>query len=470
MDDPVVRLVAHARDTRCEQLSPALVDALKASLIDTVGAIVAGARAPMGRMLLQRAHEQGGRGEAVLVGTGLRVPAAEAAFANAVLGRCLELDDVHEASPRVRRGHGGHVNIAIVPAVLAALDLAPQPVSGADVLAALAVGGDLIARIRLAAGEAGRLGWEGPTVAPFGVVAAAGRVLGLDAPSMHSAMSAAYAQCAGNIQATTDGAWDVWLNAGTAARAGMLAIDLARRGYRGTAAPLLGSSGLYPLYFRGEYHEDALLGELGTFFESEHVSLKPYASCKASHNAIYTAIRLARANRLAPEDIRRITIHTSRYGLTLVGLDSAGQPKGLPRTLGEAQFHLGFAVATGIVHGAVMPDVLEAALDDPRVRALCERTEIVHLPAKDELQRERGYPPDDVTLLARDGVAHTGCETYTLGHPCNRMTRAELEDKFGRCLKLGEAAGSRIDAQAFLHRVDELEHLPDARGLTGPLA
>lgn len=470
MADPIGTLADHALGLRYDRLPAALVATLKMAMIDTVGAILAGRYSLFGRTIIQRALETGGRGEAQLIGAGLRIPVAEAAFANAILGRCLELDDVHEGSPRTGYGHGGHINIAVMPAVLAALDVAPSPVAGTEVLAAMAAGGDLIARIRLAAGEAGRLGWEGPTVAPFGVVAAAGRILGLDRQTLLHAMSAAYSQCAGNVQSTTDGGWDVWLNAGTAARSGMLAVDLARRGFLGTSAPLLGTSGLYPLYFRGEYHEDALTGQLGEFFESQHVSVKPYASCKATHNAIYTAMRLQRDRGLAVQDIRRIVIHTSRYSLKLVGLDGSGQPKPMPSDVGKAQFHLGFTVATGLVHGTVMPDVLEAALHDPDVQRLSEATEVLHSAAKDKLQKQRGYQPDDVTIEMTDGSSFTACEPYTIGHPSNPMSRSEVAEKFRNCIRLGMSPGGHIDAPFFLDLVDRLEDLPDARLLCRALA
>src|SRR5690242_10781790 len=264
--DPTARLVDYIEATRYEHLPAHVVDAVKKSFLDTIGAGIAGRSTEIGRIVTEMARENGGKPEAVLWTHGDKVPAAEAAFANAVMARCRELDDVHEGSPRVGLGHGGHVNVMLVPSACATVESLSGPTSGKDLIAALAVGGDLIPRLRMAAGNAGRLGWEGPTLAPFGVAATVAKLRGFDRTTTASALGTAYAHCAGNILSTSDGTWDVWLNAGIAARSGMISAELARRGHKGARSPLLGSSGLYPLYFRGEYHAEALLSALGKEF------------------------------------------------------------------------------------------------------------------------------------------------------------------------------------------------------------
>ena len=91
-----------------------MIATIKKSLLDTIGAGIAGRSTEIGRIVSDMARENGGREEATLWTQGDRVPAAEAAFANAVMARCREPDDVHEGSPRVGMGHGGHVNVMLV--------------------------------------------------------------------------------------------------------------------------------------------------------------------------------------------------------------------------------------------------------------------------------------------------------------------------------------------------------------------
>lgn len=463
MDDPALHLARHAVSARFEDIPTQTVRTIVHSLIDTAGAVVAGTTSALGRLVLRRAVDNGGAAQSTLVGGVSRVPQAEAAFANAVMGRALELDDVHEGSPRVGRGHGGHVSVVIVPAVLAALEACGRAVSGRELIVAVAVGGDVMARIRLAAGNAGRLGWEGPTFGPIGVAVALANVLRFTQDQAMAALSAAYAQCAGNIQSTSDGGWDVWLNAGTAARAGVLAAELASAGFKGTAAPLLGSSGLYPLYFRGEYHEDALLGELGTYFESGNVSLKPYATCKATHHALHTATEILRRSGRSHAAVRGIVVGSSEYKMRMVALDPQNRPKTAPSTLGEAQFHLPFAMAACLVRGSALPHDLETSLRDRDVHELAARIRVECLPAKDELQRAVGYPPDDVEVHFDDGSVERGCEEYVKGHPLNPMDAAEVCEKFRRCVRAPGAGQGPAQVDEFLKYALALDRQPDAR-------
>ena len=215
--DPTAQLADYIEATRYEHVPAHVIAAIKKSFLDTIGAGIAGRSTEIGRIVSDMARENGGKEEATLWTQGDRVPAAEAAFANAVMARCRELDDVHEGSPRVGRGHGGHVNVMLVPSALATVESLRGPTSGKDLISALAVGGDLIPRLRMAAGNAGRLGWEGPTLAPFGVAATVAKLRGFDRTTTASALGTAYAHCAGNILSTSDGTWDVWLNAAAAA-------------------------------------------------------------------------------------------------------------------------------------------------------------------------------------------------------------------------------------------------------------
>ena len=462
--DPIATLADHALNARYEDLPPRVIAAVKKAIIDTAGAGVSGSSAELGRIVTAMARDNGGAPQSTLWVSGERVPVAEAAFANAVMARCRELDDVHEGSPRVGRGHGGHVNVMIVPAALAAMEHLPCPLDGRELIAAIAVGGDIMVRLRLAAGDAGRIGWEGPTVSPFGVAATVGRLSRINTETLRNAMGAAYAHCSGNVQSTADGTWDVWLNAGMGARAGVVAVDLARRGHRGAHAPLLGSSGLYPLYFRGEYHADALLSELGRHFESGEVSVKPYAACKATHHAIHTVLALATRHNIDPAAIRQIVVRTSDYNMRLAGLNEHGEPKYAPRTINEAQFSIPFTMALAVMTGTVLPDTLtDAALTDPAILALSRKITLAVTETKNEQAREAGYVPADVDIQMADGRLFSGCEPNVKGHPMDPMTIEEVIGKFTRCARLAASPLPPAALQSFCAAVADLEQLDDVR-------
>lgn len=469
--DPIRSLVHHACTIRFADLPAETVAAAQRAVLDTVGAGIAGTSTPMGRMVAAAALETGGRPDSTVWGYRQRVPAAEAAFVNAITARCLELDDVHEGSPVIGMGHGGHVSVMVVPAAIAAAESLPRPVGGEELITAIAVGSDLVPRLRMAAGPAGRLGFEAPAVAPFGVAATVGRLYEFDEDTMANAMGAAYAHCAGNVQATRDGAWDVWLNAGIAARAGFVAADLARRGHKGTGSPLLGAAGLYPLYFRGQYHERALLTGLGRSFEGTHLSTKLYSSCKYTHSPIHAVTELARRNGIAAADVERICVRTNSHEMRVVVLDQDGQHKYEPATVGAAQFSLPFVLALALVRGDVFPDTLtEESLRDPQTLALARRVVAQVDPAKDEMLKQTGYPPDDVEIRTWDGRTVAACAPHPKGHPDNPVSFDEVVAKFARCCALsGGSPGATVRAR-FVEDVRALPALPDARHLISALA
>jgi 2-methylcitrate dehydratase PrpD len=463
--------VRHACTVRHADLPPQTVAAVQRAVLDTVGAGIAGTPAPMARMITQAAMETGGRPDSTVWGNGQRIPGAEAAYVNAIAARCRELDDVHEGSPVIGIGHGGHVNVMVVPAAIAAAESLSRPVSGEELIAAIAVGADLIPRLRMAAGKAGRLGFEASSVAPFGVAATVGRLFGLNEDRMAAAMGAAYAHCAGNVQGGRDGAWEVWLNAGIAARSGFVAADLARRGHRGTASPLLGAAGLYPLYFRGEFHEEALTTELGRSFEGTYVSTKIYSSCKYTHTSIDAVKQLAAEHGITPADIDRISVRTNSHEMRLVVQDQDGRTKYEPETVGAAQFALPFLLAHALVRGDVFPDTLtEDSLHDPETLALARRVIARVDPAKDELLARTGYPPDDVEIRTRKGRTFATSVRYPKGHPENPVSFDEIVHKFERCCALSDRPPGEAARAAFVDAVLALPTLADCRDLLAAFA
>ena len=465
--DPTAQLADYIEATRYEHVPAHVIAAIKKSFLDTIGAGIAGRSTEIGRIVSDMARENGGREEATLWTQGDRVPAAEAAFANAVMARCRELDDVHEGSPRVGMGHGGHVNVMLVPAALATVESLRGPTSGRDLIAALAVGGDLIPRLRMAAGNAGRLGWEGPTLAPFGVVATVAKLRGFDRTTTASALGTAYAHCAGNILSPSDGTWDVWLNAGIAARSGMVSAELARRGHKGARAPFLGSSGLYPLYFRGEYHADALLSALGKEFESGNVSIKPYSSCKATHHAIYTLQTMMARHGIDEAAIDRIDVRTSDYNIRLAVLNEHGEPKHSPRNLNEAQFSIPFTMAAVAVRGSVFPDVFnDSILRDDRVRSLARKIEVSPSAEKNALASKEGYASADVEVHLANGATYAGCEPNVKGHPANPLSFDEVAEKFAKCVALTDNAMPDRSVEQLIDAVARLEECDDVRAIT----
>src|SRR5690606_4586051 len=145
-DTRTARLARYIADMNDASLPQTTVEKAKLHILDTLGAIVSGYALSAGKAALRLVESETGAKEASLAISGRRVPAAVAAFANAMAAHADETDDTHPASIT-------HPGCAVVPAALAACEFYRR--SGLDLIRAVTLGYDFCARTGMALG-AGR--------------------------------------------------------------------------------------------------------------------------------------------------------------------------------------------------------------------------------------------------------------------------------------------------------------------------
>ena len=183
------------------------------------------------------------------------------------------------------------------------------------------------------------------------------------------------------------------LHAGHAAAAGLRAALLARAGLTGPEAILEGEKGLFRALCP-DPRPDALLAAAAEWKLGE-TSFKPYPCCRHVHAAIDAALE-------AREELAGARPERVRVAVYPVALDVTDRPD--PRTPHEARFSLQYAVATTLARGR--PDLAAfepAALDDPDVRRLLERTTVERSPALEAAYPERW----GARLEVEDGAGRT---------------------------------------------------------------
>src|SRR5688572_30402553 len=131
-------LAAFAADTSLADLSPAARDRALQVLADCIPVIAAGMQQPEMKVFVERHLERAAPGEAWVIGAGRRAAALDAALLNGTAGTWLELDEGNLFAK-------GHPGIQVVPAAIAAAQEAD--VSGSDLVAAVAPGYEVSARI-----------------------------------------------------------------------------------------------------------------------------------------------------------------------------------------------------------------------------------------------------------------------------------------------------------------------------------
>jgi len=356
-------------------------------------------------------------GEAHLLVDGARVAGVGAAFANAVAANAVDIDDCGIYT-------WGHPGAQVVPAALALAE--QEHLDGHGLLTAIVVGYEVAFR-------AGRcLNFELTKVAAaerrfracgsWGSLACAAiacSARGLDAETASQALGIAeYHSPDLPMMRDVDSPAMVKHGVGMGALTGILAADLAARGF----------TGIVPSLELDEFAD--FVADLGSFYLLPRgITWKRYSSCAWTHPALLAVEALVTRYHFAAADVAHVLIETYP--------DAVRLGTRLPLTTEEAQFNLAWPVAALLVDGEVGPhQVLEERLDEPSIREMAGRIEVR---VSDELSRlyylseandPAGKDAAGVTVTLRDGrVVSSGPVEHVL-YPEPSWDAAEMRAKF----------------------------------------
>lgn len=458
--DAMEELLDFGLGTSPGDIPPHVRERTRIAILDTLAATLAGHRAEGVREVAGLVGDWGGAPQATVLASGRRVPVPGAALANGTMARALDLDDVHEQNTC-------HVSASVVTAALAIAEHR-APVSGAEFLAAVAAGAELVCR--LSAAPRVSFSQTGMSLTYqcgfFGAALAAARLARLRPAAARDAMGIAYARVAGNQQGFLAGAMTVRLMQGVAAEGGVQSVLLAERGITGARDVLEGRFGYYPVFHRGLYERADLVEGLGSRWRLEEVSIKPvYPCCKFIHGPIAAMLEVRSRTGIAPEDIAEARFAvTNEEVFDLVCAPAAR--KWSPRTVTDAQFSLPFMTAWAAVHGGIgFRPLSEESLQDPRVRGLLPRIHADRDVAGQGAGRGTFPMPGILTVTDRGGRRHTARVDHVKGHPANPMSFDEVAGKLRECAAHGApgwtGADALVEAVRGLEDCDDVSVLAD---------
>lgn len=410
-------------------LPASVLQASQFNVLDTVACAIAGFRAPGVQEVLELVRDWGGKPESEVLWTDLRVPAPQAAWINGIMAHACDYDDTHDKAIL----HGG---ISVVPAALAAVGMAGRKVSGEEFLTAVTVGLELICRI----GVATRIGLiqagfiYSALFSCFAAAAAAARILRLSRQETINALGIAFTQASGTHQVTRDGALTKRMQPGFGARAGLVAVAMARKGIRGAQRVFEGQDGLGRIYLQSALDSSALREGLGERWHLEDLAYKPYPSCRMNHCAIDAALQVRTQPGFDWRRISEIRVHINHQGNQAVGVPL--EIRRAPKTVVQAQFSICYNVACALVNGQVgLADFASDAFG---------RTDVLSVAAKvtpivdEELERRfgRNVTPARVEVVI-DGQVYTAQVEEAKGGATSPMTPADMRRKAEDCLRFG---------------------------------
>jgi 2-methylcitrate dehydratase PrpD len=362
------------------------------------------------------------------------------------LTHILEVDDLHRASVV-------HPGCVVVPATYALARRRAQknhPVRGHAFLSAVLRGFEACCRVGMAVGPAHYRIWHNTaTCGPFGSAYAAGDILGLDQAAMTHALGNAGTQSSGLWQFLETGAMSKHLHAGRAAEAGLLAADLAARGFSGPPQILEGEKG----FFRAtcaDPEPERLLADPDALWQLRLTSIKPWPSCRHTHPTIDAGLSLSA--KIGNRKIERIRVATYQAALDVCD-------RVAPRSEYEAKFSLQHTAAAALTDGRI-----DFASFDPAARErLADTAARVEIAATSPyVQRYPTAWGAEVAVHLEDGSELSASREHAYGDPENPLDESAMRAKAAMLLEYGgvTAPAKFIDTVLALAEDGALPDLP----------
>jgi 2-methylcitrate dehydratase PrpD len=445
------QLGAFIAATGFDELPGKIVEKTKRHILDTFGAGLAGSTSDEASRADAMIRATGAAGGDVLWGRVGRVSSRDAAFVNGIAAHSFELDD---------SGGCDHSGAVVLPAVVAALGLPEEGITGGDLIAAVVLGLDVGRRVMQAFGgyePHNSAGWHSTgTCGTFGAAAAVAHILKLDAHQCKNAIGIAASFSSGLWAFIHDGSQTKRIHAGRAAEGGLTAALLARQGMTGPARVF---DDVWGGFLRAYAHQptdvEALVRDLGTRWRMEEAVIKPYASCRGTHSAVDAIGRLMVAQHLSADAIAAVRVRMSPFLHGMCG-------RRYVSSMAAAQMSLPYAVAARMVlGGAGLSSYAAERRGDPRLQAAMDRI---------ELSTDEHMAPSDepyVTLVTSDGRQSDERVLVALGAPDNPLDDAALLGKFH---DLAGLTLSATEASRLADAVLGLDRIADARTLPAMLA
>ncbi len=437
-----------------DDLPADVVEATKLRVMDVIGLSLAGAETPFGHSTRAAAIALSPPGPCRLLGTGDRLGVTAAAFANGAFSQALEFDDTHNES----------IVHMSSPAVAAALALSEylRPVSGRDLITAIAVGNEISCRVgSVASGQFHKRGFH-PTglFATFGIAYLASKLLGLNAREMAQAAGICGSFASGLLQCWVDGTQTKFLHPGWAAQSGITAAILARTGTTGPAEVFEGRFGLFASHLQDVAqlrNYGRIRNGLGTHWESRNSSFKPFPAAHVLHPYISAILRLREKHGIRVSEIERIECPVTAF---IVGIVCEPvEEKFAPASDSHGRVSLQYSLAEALALGSLGKNAYaQESLRDPAILALARRVHFYVDPDYPGPGRFKG----EVTITLNDGRKFHELEEYNRGSAENPMTYEEIRAKFD------ENASGFLDAgrrERLAEQIGRLEFLEDSSQL-----
>ena len=440
-----------------DDLPDAVVKHTKTAILNILGAALGGAQTQIGKLHLNLARTTGGgTPEATLLAEGGKVSAAMAAYANASLAFALDYEDVVCYCI-----HAGPVTI---PAALAIGELHGS--SGRDFLLAIERGYEIGTRIGLSMQPTAARGAQvwGQQYTPFAPCVAVGRLLGLDAAGMDTAMgiTGTYAPVPSAYKyfgtvAETRPMREAKLGWGWMALGGTFGALSAAEGMQGGHGILDGEEGFWIMAGSDQCDHALMTDNLGNTHYILETEFKVHPSIAWNHPPHVALKKLMQNERFDGGDVTQVRV-TGLGAERIADFNPAGAV--------DAMFSLPYTIATTLLTEPLLPAMYdESRIKSSDVQALLKRIEIQPDPQAELAWFEEHRMCFQIDVALNDGREFHVATEFPRDKP--QQAHDDIVAKFRELAALS-LPPERVDA--IIAMVDDLENLENVALLAAMLA
>lgn len=436
---------------------PEQVKSMTASLIlDTIGCIYSGSTADGIRELVDYLSMFDSNKHAGVFGFNKEMSIHNAALINSASAHARDYDDTHDEAVN-------HASVTTLPSLIslsqflststAGKNAQLKPISGKDFVTAFCIALEIANRVSLAFIPYLAVGWLPTTLSgPFGSACGNAKLLGLSADAVQRAIGFAYTQIHGNRQALIESTLAKRIQPAFSAVAGIHAAFMAMAGLSSPKEVFTGVYGLSNLYTQGQIDIKRLVDNLGSTWETEKISIKPYPSCRCTHPVIDAALELSSRHKI---DYRNIA-----SGHILLPPASMGQI-GQPFVIGsnptvDAQFNAQYTAALSFMKGK--PEI--ADFDG---KTIVNRPDIIKLARKFSIEEfekaNKGLTPIEMQIVLKNKETYKTRIESAKGSVENPIDRPLLIKKFHE--NIHTAAVPSIQGEQILNLLSVFEESKD---------
>jgi len=418
----VQQIAANVLGVSATTIPAEVVEHTKALILDSIGCALAAADESVFARASQVLAQLGGSADCTVIGSSRRVNLPQAVLLNGILIRALDLNDAY-----IGPGQMGHPsdNIAV------ALSVGEKfRASGLNVIASVALGYEIYCRIQDIVPVRGT--WDHTTASALAAPLIAGRLMGLNAEQLAhaAALSATHGNTLAVVRTGQLANSKASANALVASQAALCSL-FAAEGMTGSLGVIEHPRGLSTGMLAGA-KLDLLAQRIGEQYRIMNSAIKAYP-CIGTAQTMVAGVLQARSGIADPaREVERIEV--AMADIPIVSTQVADEQRRYPASRESADHSFYYLAAAALSDG----EISEAQFAPGRwlQAEMTETMARVSIRTDASLNKHTpGSYPAVVKLILQSGESREVEVIFPKGHPNNRMSPAEVEDKFRACAR-----------------------------------